>query len=70
MERITTHDLLMACPDDQITRLQIAWRRTAEGEWLEAAQHLRNAAKEGDSAWHGRCAALAAEFEGKGRAVS
>lgn len=63
----TANDLLMSCPDDQITRLQIVWRQVAAGEWLEAAHHLRSAAAEGESSWHDRCAELADVYEARGQ---
>lgn len=62
---MTVYDLLMTCPDDQITRMQIAWRDVAFGDWKSAALHLGNAAMEGDSSWHDRCADLAEEYRNK-----
>ena len=32
-QAITANDLLMTCPDDQITRMQIVWKRVAAGQW-------------------------------------
>ncbi|NNH18672.1 Uncharacterised protein [Bordetella trematum] len=61
----TVHDLLMICPDDQITRMQIVWKAVAAGQWKEAAHHLRNAENEGESSWHDRCGMLADEFDSK-----
>lgn len=61
----TVYDLLMICPDDQITRLQIALRAVAAGDWDGAAHSLRNAAKGGNSDWHDQCAVLAVEFQAK-----
>lgn len=62
-QTITANDLLMTCPDDQITRMQIVWKRVAAGQWQEAAHHLRGAAAEGDTSWHSRCAELADEYQ-------
>ena len=61
----TVHDLLISCPDDQIVRLKSAWRDAAAGDWKEAAHWLRNAAKDGYTAWHDECAVLAVELENK-----
>ena len=60
---ITAHDLLVTCPDDQITRMQIAWKAAAAGDWKEAAHHLHNAAAEGATTWHQRAVDLADEYE-------
>ena len=61
----TVNDLLMSCPDDQIIRLQNAWKAAAAGDWREAAGVLRNAAKEGTTNWHDQCAVLAVELDNK-----
>lgn len=62
------NELLMSCPDDQITRMQIVWKATATagGDWKEAAHHLHNAASEGETTWHERAFVLACEYEEKG----
>lgn len=59
------HDLLLSAPDDQVKRLQLAWKAVAAGEWQDAAHWLRNASREGNSAWHDECAVLAVELEAK-----
>lgn len=64
-QTLTVYDLLMECPDDQVTRLQIAHRAVAAGDWKEAAHSLRNAARDGSSDWHDQCAVLAVEFDAK-----
>lgn len=61
----TVHDLLMTCPDDQVVRLKNAWKDAAAGSWQDAARWLRNAARDGDTAWHVECAVLAVELESK-----
>ena len=61
----TANDLLITCPDDQITRLQLVWKCVAAGEWIEAAHFLRNAASEGCSSWHEQASKLACELESK-----
>ncbi|MDQ1817792.1 hypothetical protein RBA41_31275 [Massilia sp. CCM 9210] len=59
------HDLLMSCPDDQIVRLKNAWQDAAAGDLKGAAHWLRNAAKDGATAWHDECAVLAVELDNK-----
>lgn len=61
----TVHDLLMTAPDEQVTRLKLAWKAAAAGNWSDAAHWLRNAAREGNAAWHDECAVLAVELEAK-----
>ena len=61
----TVHDVLMTAPDDQVTRLKLAWQDAAAGNWGDAAHWLRNAAREGNTAWHDECAVLAVELEAK-----
>ncbi|MFP3637772.1 hypothetical protein [Paraburkholderia sp. SIMBA_054] len=58
----SVHDLLLACPDAQIIRLQQAWKATAAGDWEDAAHWLRNASKDGTTQWHTQCAGLAKLF--------
>jgi len=65
MAMSTAYELLMSCPDDQITRMKLVWKAVAAGEWKEAAHHLRNAASEGESSWHGRCGELAGHYDRK-----
>lgn len=38
--------LLMSCPDDQIKRCQLIINSIAAGEWADAANYARNAARE------------------------
>lgn len=48
----TAHELLMTAPDSQIIRCQIVFRAIAAGDWTEAENKLRNAAREeGRSDW-------------------
>lgn len=61
----TVYDLLMTAPNDQVTRLKLAWKDTAAGNWRDAAHWLRNAARGGDTAWHDECAVLAVELDAK-----
>ena len=42
----TAYDLLLDAPDAQVARCQIAYRAIADGDWQQAAHHLRNAAQE------------------------
>jgi hypothetical protein len=55
----TVNELLMSCPDDEITRMGLAWKAVAAGDKKEAAHLLRNAAGNGDTAWHHWCADMA-----------
>ena len=66
----TANDLLMSCPDDQVTRMQIVWKAAASGDWKEAAHHLHNAAAEGDTTWHQRAFDLADEYDAKATACA
>lgn len=61
----TANDLLMTCPDDQITRMQLVWKAATKGDWKEAAYHLNNASFEGNSTWHDQCVDLAKAYESK-----
>lgn len=61
--QVTADSLLQSCPDDQITRMKLVWKAVAAGEWKDAANHLRNAAIDGESSWHDRCDDLADEYE-------
>jgi len=46
------YDLLLASPDGQVTRCQLAWKAVAAGEWAHAEHFLRNAVEEeGATAW-------------------
>lgn len=47
----TAYDLLMAAPDSQVRRCQIAHRAIADGLWSDAAFTLRNAASEECGDW-------------------
>lgn len=40
------YDLLLAAPDAQVKRCQLAWTAIAAGEWNDASNFLRNAAVE------------------------
>jgi hypothetical protein len=62
----TVNDLLMSCPDDEITRMGTAWKAIAAGDKKEAAHVLRNVAASGDSSWHDWCAELADHLQCKG----
>lgn len=64
-QKTTVYDLLMSAPDDQVTRLTLAWKDAAAGKWQDAAHWLRNAARDGNTAWHDECAVLAVELEAK-----
>ena len=59
----TAYDLLMAAPEDQITRAQIAFKAIAAGRWLDAAHSLRNAANEEAGQWATEARKLAAHCE-------
>lgn len=60
----TAYDLLLSAPDEQVKRCQLAWRCVTEGEWVEAAHFLRNAAnEEGDSEWARSAHAMLDAFE-------
>lgn len=61
----SVYDLLTTAPDEQVTRLKLAWRDTAAGKWQDAAHWLRNAAREGNTTWHDECAVMAVELEAK-----
>lgn len=61
----SVYDLLLEAPDEEVTRLKLAWRETALGNWKEAAHFLRNASRGGNSTWHDECAVLAVEFEAR-----
>lgn len=61
--KISPHDLLMSCPEDQVTRMKIVCRSVLDGDWTEAAHHLRAAAREGDTPWHRNAAVKAQEYE-------
>ncbi|MWA16567.1 hypothetical protein [Burkholderia pseudomallei] len=57
----TAYDLLLAAPDEQVKRCQLAWKAIAAGEWDDAAHYLRNAAdEEGSTPWAAEARALAA----------
>lgn len=48
----TAYELLMSAPDSQVIRCQIVLRAITEGDWAEAENKLRNAAREeGRSDW-------------------
>ena len=47
----TCYDLLMTAPDSQVKRAQIAFKAVADGQWLDAAHSLRNAANEEPGQW-------------------
>lgn len=63
LSKISPHDLLMSCPEDQVTRMKIVCRSVLEGDWTEAAHHLRAAAREGDTPWHRNAAIKGQEYE-------
>jgi hypothetical protein len=55
----TVNELLMSCPDEEITRMGSAWKAVAAGDKREAVHLLRNAASGGDTAWYHWCADMA-----------
>lgn len=61
----TAYELLMAAPDSQVKRAQIAFKAVADGRWLDAAFSLRNAANEECSDWAAAAKELAEYCEGK-----
>lgn len=60
---ITLYDILMTCPEEEITRLQAAHKTALRQNWRGAAKLLRAASVEGDSYWHQNCAEVAARYE-------
>lgn len=59
----TAYDLLMTAPDDQIVQMRLAWQAIADGDWLDGALRLRNAAAETTGQFSADCAALADHCE-------
>lgn len=54
------YELLLDAPDAQVKRCQLAFKAIAAGEWQDAADFLRNAAKEEtDTLWANEAIALA-----------
>ena len=59
----TAYDLLMAAPEGQVKRAQIAFNAIADGRWLDAAHSLRNAANEENGKWANEARELAEHCE-------
>lgn len=59
----TAYDLLMTAPDRQVKRCQIAHRAITDGQWLDAAHSLRNAANEETGQWANEARELAEHCE-------
>lgn len=55
----SAYDLLMTAPDDQVTRMRLAWKAIADGDWLEAECKLRNVAVETEGQFSTDCLLLA-----------
>ena len=55
----TVLELLDAAPEEQIKRMQIAFKSVAAGEWDDAAFTLSNAARETSGQFSSDCAELA-----------
>ena len=53
------YDLLMTAPDDQITKMQRAWRAVVDGDWLDAESRLRNVATETIGQFSADCLTIA-----------
>lgn len=55
----TALTLLDVAPEDQVVRIQIAYKAITSGQWADAASSLRNAARESDGKFAADCEALA-----------
>jgi hypothetical protein len=55
----TAYDLLMTAPDEQVTRMRLAWQAIADGDWVEAENKLRNVSLETDGPYSADCMELA-----------